>query len=117
LIFGNFGAGIISSFFGVGGGIIFVPILVIIYKMKMINASPTAQFTLLISAITGLITHIILAHPEYSYGIVLAIGSFFGAQIGSRSIHLISDNILSKILSFSLIIIAINLIIDYIKKF
>ncbi|HYY71712.1 MAG TPA: sulfite exporter TauE/SafE family protein, partial [Nitrososphaeraceae archaeon] len=46
LIFGNFGAGIISSFFGVGGGIIFVPILVIIYKMKMINASPTAQFTL-----------------------------------------------------------------------
>ena len=37
LFFGNFGAGIISSFFGVGGGIIFVPILVIIYKMKMIN--------------------------------------------------------------------------------
>ena len=117
LIFGNFGAGIISSFFGVGGGIIFVPILVVLYKMKMINASPTAQFTLLISAITGLVTHIILAHPEYSYGIVLAIGSFFGAQIGSRSIHRINDIILSKILSFSLIIIAINLIIDYIKKF
>ena len=117
LIFGNFGAGIISSFFGVGGGIIFVPILVIIYKMKMINASPTAQFTLLISTMTGLITHIILEHPEYSYGILLAIGSFFGAQIGSRSIHRINENLLSKILSFSLIIIAINLIIDYIKKF
>ena len=48
LIFGTFGAGVISSFFGIGGGIIFVPILVIIYKLKMINASPTAQFTLLI---------------------------------------------------------------------
>ena len=117
LIFGNFGAGIISSFFGVGGGIIFVPILVIIYKMKMINASPTAQFTLLISTMTGLITHIMLEHPEYSYGILLALGSFFGAQLGSRSIQRINENILSKILSFSLIIIAINLIIDYIKKF
>jgi uncharacterized membrane protein YfcA len=117
LIFGNFGAGIISSFFGVGGGIIFVPILVIIYKMKMINASPTAQFTLLISTMTGLITHIMLEHPEYSYGILLALGSFFGAQIGSRSIQRINENILSKILSFSLIIIAINLIIDYLKKF
>lgn len=116
LIFGNFGAGIISSFFGIGGGIIFVPILVIIYKMKMINASPTAQFTLLISTMTGLITHIILEHPEYSYGILLAVGSFFGAQLGSRSIHRINENILSKILSFSLIIIAINLIIDYLKK-
>lgn len=115
LISGTFGAGVISSFFGIGGGIIFVPILVIIYKMKMINASPTAQFTLLISTITGLLTHIILEHPDYSYGIALAFGAFFGAQLGSRSIHLVNENILSKIFSFSLIMIAINLVIDYIK--
>ena len=115
LISGTFSAGVISSFFGIGGGIIFVPILVIIYKMKMINASPTAQFTLLISTITGLLTHIILEHPDYSYGIALAFGAFFGAQLGSRSIHLVNENILSKIFSFSLIMIAINLIIDYIK--
>ena len=116
LVFGTFCAGVISSFFGIGGGIIFVPILVIIYKLKMINASPTAQFTLLISTITGLLTHIILAHPDYSYGITLAVGAFFGAQLGSRSIHLINENILNKILSFSLIAVAINLIIDYIKS-
>lgn len=116
LIFGTFGAGVISSFFGIGGGIIFVPLLVIIYKLKMINASPTAQFTLLISTITGLLTHIILEHPDYSYGITLALGAFFGAQLGSRSIHLINENILNKILSFSLITVAINLIIDYIKS-
>lgn len=117
IIFGTFGAGLISSFFGIGGGIIFVPILVIIYKLKMINASPTAQFTLLISTITGLLTHILLEHPDYSYGIALALGAFFGAQLGSRSIHLINENILSKLLSFSLITIAINLIIDYIRSF
>lgn len=117
IIFGTFGAGLISSFFGIGGGIIFVPILIIIYKLKMINASPTAQFTLLISTITGLLTHILLEHPDYSYGIALALGAFFGAQLGSRSIHLINENILSKLLSFSLITIAINLIIDYIRSF
>ena len=43
LISTTFGAGIISSLFGIGGGIIFVPILVIIYKLKMINPSPTAS--------------------------------------------------------------------------
>jgi uncharacterized protein len=116
LISGTFCAGVISSLFGIGGGIIFVPILVIMYKMQMINVSPTAQFTLLITTITGLLTHIILEHPDYSYGIALAFGAFFGAQVGSRSIHLISENILSKILSFSLISIAINFIIDYIKS-
>src|SRR5215208_1123609 len=91
--------------------------LYIIYKLKMLNASPTAQFTLLISTITGLLTHILLEHPDYSYGIALAFGAFFGAQLGSRSIHLINENILSKLLSFSLITVAINLIIDYIKNF
>jgi len=116
IVIGNFSAGIISSFFGVGGGVIFVPILVILFKMEMINASPTSQFTLLLSTITGLITHIFLEHPEYSYGILLAIGSFFGAQIGSRSIHRINENILSKIFSFSLIFIAINLMLDYFRK-
>ncbi|MGH9981390.1 MAG: sulfite exporter TauE/SafE family protein [Nitrososphaeraceae archaeon] len=116
LISGTFCAGVISSLFGIGGGIIFVPVLVIMYKMKMINVSPTAQFTLLITTVTGLLTHIILEHPDYSYGIALAFGAFFGAQVGSRSIHLISENILSKILSFSLISIAINFIIDYIKS-
>jgi uncharacterized membrane protein YfcA len=100
LISGTFCAGVISSLFGIGGGIIFVPILVIIYKLKMINASPTAQFTLLISTITGLLTHIILEHPDYSYGIALAFGAFFGAQLGSRSIHRINENLLSKIYSF-----------------
>src|SRR5688500_12112330 len=53
LFSGTFCAGVISSLFGIGGGIIFVPILVIMYKMKMINVSPTAQFTLLITTITG----------------------------------------------------------------
>jgi uncharacterized membrane protein YfcA len=62
------------------------------------------------------LTHIILEHPDYSYGITLALGAFFGAQLGSRSIHLINENILNKILSFSLIAVAINLIIDYIKS-
>ena len=84
LISGTFCAGVISSLFGIGGGIIFVPILVIMYKMKMINVSPTAQFTLLITTITGLLTHIILEHPDYSYGIALAFGAFFGAQVGSE---------------------------------
>lgn len=116
LISGTFSAGIMSSLFGIGGGIIFVPVLVIMYKMKMINASPTAQFTLLITTITGLLTHIILEHPDYSYGITLALGAFFGAQVGSRTIHLISENILSKILSISLISVAINFIIDYIQS-
>lgn len=111
-VIGTFTAGIISSFFGVGGGIIFVPILVIIFEMKMINASPTSQFTLLLSSATGLGTHIILEHPEYFLGIVLASGSFLGAQIGSKYLHSFKEDFLRKIFSIALIVVASSLVLS-----
>jgi uncharacterized membrane protein YfcA len=111
-LLGTFTAGIISSFFGIGGGIIFVPILVIIFKMKMINASPTSQFALLLSSSTGLITHIILENPEYIFGIALASGSFLGAQIGSKYLHHLREDLLRHILSISLVVVAVSLLLS-----
>ena len=115
---GTFSAGIISSFFGVGGGIIFIPIMLFLFKLKIIDASPTAQFTLLISSSIGLATHILLDHPEYLYGFSLAIGSFLGAQIGSRYLHRFNESILSRIFSISLIGISLQFFYDlFIKPF
>ncbi|MFB5598672.1 MAG: sulfite exporter TauE/SafE family protein [Nitrososphaeraceae archaeon] len=111
-IIGTFTAGIISSFFGIGGGIIFVPILVIIFQMKMINASPTSQFALLLSSSTGLITHIILENPEYIFGISLASGSFVGAQIGSKYLNRFKEELLRNIFSISLVFVAISLLLS-----
>ena len=113
---GAFSAGIISSFFGVGGGIIFIPIMLFLFKLKIIEASPTAQFTLLISSSIGLATHILLGHPEYFYGFSLAIGSFLGAQIGSRYLHKFKESFLSKIFSISLIGVSLQFFYDIFVK-
>jgi len=43
----SFFAGIISGLFGVGGGIIFVPLMVVAMGLSMKNAAPTSQFILL----------------------------------------------------------------------
>ncbi len=111
-ILGTFTAGIISSFFGIGGGIIFVPILLIIFQLKMINASPTSQFALLLTSSTGLLTHIILENPEYILGIALASGSFLGAQIGSKYLHHFKEDLLRNIFSISLVIVAMGLFLS-----
>ena len=46
----SFFAGIISSFFGIGGGIIFVPLMVVGLGMTMKRAAPTSQLVLLFSS-------------------------------------------------------------------
>ena len=61
----SFFAGIISGLFGVGGGIIFVPLMVVAMGLSMKNAAPTSQFILLFASASALITHTLLGHPDF----------------------------------------------------
>jgi uncharacterized membrane protein YfcA len=112
-----FTAGIVSSLFGVGGGIIYVPIMLILKGMNMYEAAPSSQFIILISAVTGLIFHIIMGHPDYVYGLSLALGALAGGLIGSKLLGRIREGILRIFLSISLLFVSGKLIFDVINDF
>ena len=80
----SFFAGIISSFFGIGGGIIFVPLMVVGMGMAMKRAAPTSQLILLFASLSGVIVHSPLGHPDFLQAGFLAIGSFIGGLVGAR---------------------------------
>ena len=80
----SFFAGIISSFFGIGGGIVFVPLMVAGMGMAMKRAAPTSQLILLFASLSGVITHSLLGHPDFTQAGFLAIGSFVGGLVGAR---------------------------------
>jgi uncharacterized protein len=108
----SFGAGIISSLFGVGGGIIFVPSMLLVLGLTMHRAAPTSQFTLMMTAIAGVFTHSALGHPDYLHAIVLSIGAFVGAQIGARLSRITKDVLLQRLLAAVLMTVAIIFILD-----
>ena len=108
----SFGAGIISSLFGVGGGIIFVPAMLLVLGLTMYRAAPTSQFTLMMTAIAGVFTHSALGHPDYLQAIVLSIGAFVGAQIGARLSRITKDVLLQRLLAAVLMTVAIIFILD-----
>src|SRR5919198_2977121 len=113
---GSFAAGIVSSLFGIGGGIIFVPLMILLLRMAMLRAGPTSQLTLLISSTAGVLTHVILGHPDYVHGAYLAIGAFVGGQIGARLSRHVEESILQKLLSIILVGAAIKLLFDFMNK-
>jgi len=113
---GSFTAGIISSLFGIGGGIIFVPSMVIILGVSMFRAGPNSQLALLITSIVGVFSHSLLGHTNYIYGILLAIGSLTGGFIGARVSQYVREDILQILLSMSLIGVAVKLLIDFINN-
>ncbi len=108
----SFLAGIISGLFGIGGGIIFVPVLIILIGLTMKNAAPTSQFILLFASSSGLITHSILGHPDFYQSLLLASGAFFGGLVGARLSLEIKETGLRILIMIVMIAAAVKLFID-----
>lgn len=108
----SFFAGIISSLFGIGGGIVFVPLMVIIVGLSMKLAAPTSQFILLFVSASGMITHAFLGHPDFYQALLLAAGAFGGGLLGSRLSLEVGEKKLKIVVSAVMIVAAIKLFID-----
>ncbi len=111
----SFFAGIISSFFGIGGGIIFVPLMVVGMGMSMKNAAPTSQFILLFASFSGIIVHSMLGHPDFLQSGLLAVGAFVGGLVGARLSLEIKERSLQILVSVVIIAAAIRLFWDSIS--
>jgi hypothetical protein len=108
----SFFAGMISSLFGIGGGIVFVPLMVIAVGLSMKIAAPTSQFILLFVSASGMVAHSILGHPDYYEAILLATGAFGGGLVGSRLSLEIDEKKLRILVTLVMIAAAIKLFID-----
>ena len=108
----SFFAGIISSFFGIGGGIIFVPLMVVGMGMSMKKAAPTSQLILFFASLSGVIVHSVLGHPDFLQAGFLAIGSFFGGLVGAKLSLSVKERNLKILISIVLMIAAGKLFFD-----
>jgi len=109
-------SGLVSSLFGIGGGAILVPMMLILMGISMHRTVPNAQFIILVSSTVGLLSHVILGHPDYMIASILAIGTFIGAQIGARVLGRVKDIILRRAVSIALLGIAVKFFYDLISS-
>jgi uncharacterized membrane protein YfcA len=112
---GSSAAGLISSLFGIGGGIIFVPLLFAVKRLSMQQSVATSQLSILITSVAGILTHSVLFQQDYVFAGSIALGALIGAQVGSFIAIKISERVLITLFSFSLIIISIQLILGYLQ--
>ena len=108
----SFFAGIISSFFGIGGGIIFVPLMVVGMGMSMKKAAPTSQLILFFASLSGVIVHSVLGHPDFLQAGFLAIGSFFGGLVGAKLSLSVKERNLKILVSVVILIASGKLFFD-----
>jgi uncharacterized membrane protein YfcA len=108
----SFCAGILSSFFGIGGGIVFVPLMIIGLGLLVKKATATSQLILLFSSSSGMIAHVLLGHSDFDYALLLSIGAFGGGLVGSRLSVELKENSIRLLICAAMVATAIKLFID-----
>jgi uncharacterized membrane protein YfcA len=76
-------AGFFSALFGVGGGIVIVPLLLLVARWDLRPASATSLAAIGITASAGVITYVIHGEVEPAYAMLVGIPAAFGAAGGS----------------------------------
>ena len=81
----GFVAGVLSGMFGIGGGLVIVPALVIMFQMPIKTATGTSLFALMWPVgLLGVMAYWREGHLNPRFGAVIAVGLFFGAYLGAK---------------------------------
>ena len=104
-------AGLIGGLFGVGGGVLVVPGLVLWLKFGQHRASGTSVATIVASAGAALVSFGVDGSVDWRPAAFITIGAVVGAAIGTRILHLIPAKTLTRAFSVLMLIAAARMAI------
>lgn len=102
--------GAISSWSGIGGGIIHVPLMVEFLGFPVAVAVATSQFILSFTAVIGAVAHFMQGHLNLGIAVPAALGALVGAQLGVRIARRVQGGVIIKALALALLLVGVRLI-------
>ena len=80
----SFVAGFLSGLVGVGGGVLKVPMMVLLFGVPLDIAIGSSALMIGLTAAAGFAGHLVNGHWDWKHSLALAVAVFLGGQIGSR---------------------------------
>lgn len=118
LVLGGF-AGVLAGLFGVGGGLIIVPVLVFSFTLQGFShdvlthlAVGTSLATIIFTSINSIIEHNRKGAVLWRLFAWMSVGILIGAGIGALTAEMISGPHLQKIIGVFALIIALQMVLD-----
>jgi uncharacterized membrane protein YfcA len=110
----SLGVGFVSSFLGIGGGVIHVPLLVRALGFPTHIATATSHFVLAWMAGVGTVTHVAAGTFGGGHGLrraaALSVGVVLGAQFGARVSRRLGGRHIERLLAVALVALAARLL-------
>ncbi|MEX3747260.1 sulfite exporter TauE/SafE family protein [Lysinibacillus xylanilyticus] len=108
----TFGIGFASGLFGIGGGSMMVPAMIILFLFPPHVAVATSMFMVFLSSLVNSASHIYLGHVPWLYTIPVIPGAYIGAKLGAALNKRIKSDTLVVALRVILLLLGIRSIIE-----
>ncbi|MFJ4222763.1 sulfite exporter TauE/SafE family protein [Microbacterium sp. NPDC089695] len=102
-------AGLLSGLFGVGGGTVIVPLLVLFLHFNQRLGAGTSLAAIVPTATVGVVSYALHDSVAWIPALILAAGSVVGAQIGTRLLPRISQPVLRWFFVGFLVVVIVSL--------
>jgi uncharacterized membrane protein YfcA len=100
-------AGVLSGMFGIGGGLVIVPALVLIFGFEIKAAIGTSLFVILLpTGLLGVLEYHKNGQLRLPAGLLIALGVFVGAYFGAKLAGAISDTTMKRCYAVFLMLVA-----------
>jgi uncharacterized membrane protein YfcA len=103
--------GFFSALFGVGGGIVIVPLLLLVVKWEMRSASATSLAAIAVTATAGVITYVVHDEVRPLYAVLVGVPAAFGSFAGSTLQQRVPVRTLAYLFAALLAGIAVDLLV------
>ena len=103
--------GILTGLFGIGGGALMTPLMLIVFRFPPHVAVGTSMMMIFFSSVMSSIGHILQGHVAWGYSIILIISSVIGAQIGVRVNRSMKSDTVVMLLRTVMLMMGVYLII------
>ena len=92
----GFGVGLITGFFGIGGGFIIVPALMFVLGFPMRMAVGTSFMIIALTSVGGIVGHLDMNHLDIRLTSLVIVGSVLGMMVGGHVATMMGEQTLRK---------------------
>jgi len=105
-------AGMFSAVFGVGGGILVVPLLIVLLEYDTRTATATSLAAIIFVAVWGTVAHGALGNVEYGNALLIGIPAMLGVTAGVALKRRLPTHVLTYLFAGLLLAVALLLVVE-----
>ncbi len=100
-------AGFLAGLFGVGGGVVMVPLQILLLKEDIKTAIQTSLGAIVITGLSALTWHSLAGNVQFVTGLLLGLGGVVGVQVGTRVLPRLPDRTVTLLFSALLALLSV----------